>query len=263
MGWIATCLDPACGQTADRHGFEYDWHGTLSLYAALDVKTAGVHGNTVGRHTVAFLNETIKKTHKGNDVHIVPDNLSAPKTGGPQRLGWSCEVHFHFTGTYSWLVNQVELWFATIQRDVIARGVFTSLSNIRAYAKPADRSRQIKVNGMPENLIGACRKSSRLGGGFRTGSAIQDQRIRVVPVIASRRRRFGASGRHLYFGSFESRNKSEIETATVSTNNAPVFIALVSDHRTDRMFVPAAVVNHQQRSVTFGETVCRRGQRPP
>ena len=37
----------------------------------------------------------------------------------------------HFTPTYSSWLNQVELWFAKIERDVIARGVFTSLSDLK------------------------------------------------------------------------------------------------------------------------------------
>jgi hypothetical protein len=44
---------------AERHWFEYYCHGTLSLYAALDVKPGQVHGMTAGRHTgqefIAFL----------------------------------------------------------------------------------------------------------------------------------------------------------------------------------------------------------------
>jgi len=36
---------------AERHGFEYYRHGTLSLYAALDVKTGKVEGKTAKRHT--------------------------------------------------------------------------------------------------------------------------------------------------------------------------------------------------------------------
>src|SRR5947209_4626206 len=35
----------------ERHGFEYRRNGTLSLYAALDVKTGKVQGKTVERHT--------------------------------------------------------------------------------------------------------------------------------------------------------------------------------------------------------------------
>jgi hypothetical protein len=35
----------------ERHGFEYYRHGTLSLYAALDVKSGQVHGKTAARLT--------------------------------------------------------------------------------------------------------------------------------------------------------------------------------------------------------------------
>jgi transposase len=39
-------------------------------------------------------------------------------------------VHMHFIPTYSSWLNQVELWFAKIQRDVIARGMFTSVKDL-------------------------------------------------------------------------------------------------------------------------------------
>ena len=35
----------------ERHGFEYKRHGTLSLYAALNVRTGEVRGKTTARHT--------------------------------------------------------------------------------------------------------------------------------------------------------------------------------------------------------------------
>jgi len=38
----------------ERHGFEYYRHGTLSLYAALDVKTGEVQGMTAARYTFQF-----------------------------------------------------------------------------------------------------------------------------------------------------------------------------------------------------------------
>ena len=48
---------------AERHGFEYYRHGTLSLYAALNTATGRVHGKTAARHTsrefVAFLEEVV------------------------------------------------------------------------------------------------------------------------------------------------------------------------------------------------------------
>jgi transposase len=39
-------------------------------------------------------------------------------------------VHLHFTATYSSRLNHVELWFAKIERDVIARGIFTSVKDL-------------------------------------------------------------------------------------------------------------------------------------
>jgi hypothetical protein len=38
---------------AERHGFEYFRHGTLSLYAAFDTKTGEVLGKTAARHTLS------------------------------------------------------------------------------------------------------------------------------------------------------------------------------------------------------------------
>ena len=39
-------------------------------------------------------------------------------------------VHMHYSPTYSSWLNQVENWFTRIQRDVITRGVFTSIKDL-------------------------------------------------------------------------------------------------------------------------------------
>ena len=69
---------------AERHGFEYYRHGTLSLYAALDTCNRPVHGKTAARHTsqdfVAFLNEVVALCPPRQQIHIILDNLSAHKT---------------------------------------------------------------------------------------------------------------------------------------------------------------------------------------
>src|SRR5438045_9317710 len=152
---------------AERHGFEYYRHGTLSLYAAMDVKTGKVQGKTAKRHTssefIVFLSELVSRARWAKEIHIVLDNLSAHKTKAVQQfLADHPKVRFHFTPTYSSWLNQVELWFAKIQRDVLGRGIFTSVADlvrkirkyIRAYdkvAKPfrlsyADLRRSIIVN---------------------------------------------------------------------------------------------------------------------
>jgi transposase len=45
-------------------------------------------------------------------------------------------VRLHYTPTYSSWLNQVELWFSKIERDVIARGIFTSVPDLRRKLMP-------------------------------------------------------------------------------------------------------------------------------
>ncbi len=121
---------------AERHGFEYARHGTLSLYAAFNTRTGDVLGRTAERHTsaefVAFLTELVAHQPRQQPIHVILDNLSAHKTTQVQVfLREHAYVHLHFTPTYSSWLNQVELWFAKIERDVIARGIFTSRSDLK------------------------------------------------------------------------------------------------------------------------------------
>ena len=120
---------------AERHGFEYFRHGTLSLYAAFNTRTGEVLGKTARRHTsaefVAFLTDIVASQPSQKEIHVIADNLSAHKTDAVKNfLADHPYVHMHFTPTYSSWLNQVELWFAKIQRDVIARGVFTSVKDL-------------------------------------------------------------------------------------------------------------------------------------
>lgn len=146
-------LDPVLPMSPgriERHGFEYYRHGTLSLYAALDVRTGKVQGKTAARHTseefVGFLNQLVSGCKPNQEIHVILDNLSAHKTAKVQMfLEQHPNVHFHFTPTYSSWLNQVEIWFGRIEREVIARGVFSSVRDlarklmryIRAYSKTA------------------------------------------------------------------------------------------------------------------------------
>jgi len=121
---------------AERHGFEYYRHGTLSLYAAFNTKTGEVLGKTAVRHTsaefVAFLNDIVANQPRGKEIHVIADNLSAHKSKPVKDfLQAHSKLHLHFTPTYSSWLNQVELWFAKIERDVIARGVFTSVPDLK------------------------------------------------------------------------------------------------------------------------------------
>ena len=121
---------------AERHAFEYYRHGTLSLYAALNTHTGEVLGCAVPRHIsdefVASLQSVVDLQPRRRAIHIIVDNLSAHKT---QKVRTALAAHptvrLHYTPTYSSWLNQVELWFSKIERDVIARGIFTSVTDLR------------------------------------------------------------------------------------------------------------------------------------
>ena len=94
--------------------------GKSSRHCSRDL---GVQGKTAKRHTsaefIVFLRELVKKARWAKQIHIVLDNLSAHKTRAVEEfLEQNPKMRFHFTPTYSSWLNQVELWFAKIQRDV-------------------------------------------------------------------------------------------------------------------------------------------------
>ena len=63
---------------------------------------------------------------------MILDNFSTHKTDQvkgflPQRP----IVTLQFTSTYSFWLNQVEIWFSRLQRDVIDRGIFISVADLK------------------------------------------------------------------------------------------------------------------------------------
>jgi transposase len=71
----------------ERHGFEYKRNGTLSLYAALDVKTGKVEGKTADRHTsvefVDFLNRWFPVASRSKK--FTSSSTTSPRT---KRVRW-------------------------------------------------------------------------------------------------------------------------------------------------------------------------------
>ena len=126
---------PLAPGRAESHGFEYKRNGTLSLFAALNTATGEVIGKTAARHTsqqfVAFLQEVLASQPDQREIHVICDNVSSHKTELVQIfLAEHRQVQIHYTPTYSSWLNQVENWFSRIQRDVISRGIFTSVKDL-------------------------------------------------------------------------------------------------------------------------------------
>ena len=91
---------------------------------------------TAARHTSAqflrFLDRVIATQSPRREIHLIADNLSAHKTKAvAEWLVAHPRVTLHYTPTYSSWLNQVELWFAKIERDVIARVIFTSVPDLK------------------------------------------------------------------------------------------------------------------------------------
>lgn len=140
---------PLSPRRAERHGFEYYRHGTLYLYVALDTRMGEVPGKTTVRHTseqfIAFLTDLVADQPAGKVIHVIADKLSAHKTQRvTEFLQTHSQVHLHCTSMYSSWLNQIELWFAKIECDLIACGIFTSRHNlerkIMRYIRQYNRS---------------------------------------------------------------------------------------------------------------------------
>jgi len=134
----------------ERHAVEYVRHGTVSLFAALEVHSGKVLGRCAPRHTseefVAFLDQAISG-HRRKPIHVILDNLSVHKT--PLGCAWQKQhpnVHFHFPPTYSSWLNQVEIWLGMITRACIRRSVFPSVAElvhkILTYLRQYNRNAQ-------------------------------------------------------------------------------------------------------------------------
>ena len=119
------------GQVA-RRTHDYTRHGTTSLFAALDVKTGKVVGETHRRHRSRefrqFLDRLDASVPADLDVHVVMDNYGTHKT--PLIRAWFAKrprFHAHFTPTYGSWLNLVERWFAELTNKQLRRGTHRSV----------------------------------------------------------------------------------------------------------------------------------------
>ena len=119
----------------ERRSFGYVRHGTIDLFAALNIATGKVIGKLSAHHRAVdfrdFLDQIDRQTDPGLAVHVICDNLSAHKAPAVQRwLLAHPRFVLHFTPTYSSWINQVERWLAELQRRCLDRGVFCSLDEL-------------------------------------------------------------------------------------------------------------------------------------
>jgi transposase len=122
---------------AERRTHDYKRHGTLSLFAALDVKVGKVIGQCFPRHRARefrkFLDTVEDNVPADLDVHVIMDNAGTHKTNlirnwFAKRPRW----HVHFTPTSASWISQVERFFALLTDKQIRRGVYRSTDDLEA-----------------------------------------------------------------------------------------------------------------------------------
>ncbi len=116
---------------AERRSHDYTRHGTLSLFAALDIATGKVIGKCFARHRgsefLRFLRKIEANVPPDLDTHLVMDNYATHKTPAIRRwLARHPRWQVHFTPTSASWINQVERFFAELTEKQIRRGVHRS-----------------------------------------------------------------------------------------------------------------------------------------
>jgi hypothetical protein len=133
----------------ESHRFEYYRHGTLWPNLGLDVRMGKVQAKTAARHTtddfVEFLGEVSSACRSKRKIRAISDSLSAHKTFKVQAfLDEHSGAQLHFTPTHSSWLNHVEIWFGRLEREVIARGVFSwvrdSAGKLMRYVRASSKT---------------------------------------------------------------------------------------------------------------------------
>lgn len=114
---------------------DYRRHGTMTLFAALDVATGQVIAQSKRRHRhqefLAFLRHIDKSVPEDLDVHLIIDNYATHKHAKVRTwLARRPRYHVHFTPTYASWLNQVERWFGIITERAIRRGSFRHVRDL-------------------------------------------------------------------------------------------------------------------------------------
>lgn len=112
----------------------YKRNGTVSLIAALAVHSGEITARTMksnnAENFLSFLKKLDRK-YTNKKLHIIADNLSVHKHKDVKEwLSRKRKITLHFTPTYSSWLNQVEIWFNILTKDVVKGGIWTSSNQL-------------------------------------------------------------------------------------------------------------------------------------
>ena len=149
----------------------YKRHGTLNLFAALQVSTGQVNTATTTlkrrEEFLQFMEGVAAETPPDRELHVILDNYCTHKKCDDW-LGRHPNVHFHFTPTSASWLNQVEIWFGILSRKALRGASFKSVAELRAAieafiaayqpkAKPFKwRKREVKGSQLRNTIVNLC-----------------------------------------------------------------------------------------------------------
>lgn len=157
------------------HGLKstYKRHGTLNLFAALNVATGAVHAQTTELKRrvefLAFMDQLLLDLPDSDkkDIHVILDNYCIHKRND-EWLAAHPNVKFHFTPTSASWLNQVEIWFGILSRKALKNASFKSVEQLRIAieafievyqpnAKPfVWRKREVKGSQLRNTISNLC-----------------------------------------------------------------------------------------------------------
>jgi transposase len=149
----------------------YKRHGTLNLFAALEIATGAIHTQTTSQKRriefLEFMNRVMADVPEGKEIHVILDNYCIHKRNDVW-LAAHPNVHFHFTPTSASWLNQVEIWFGILSRKALRGANLKSVEELRraieafvaAYSSKAKpfvwRKREVKGSQLRNTIVNLC-----------------------------------------------------------------------------------------------------------
>lgn len=149
----------------------YKRHGTLNLFAALNVATGAIHAQTTKLKRrvefLAFMDQLLSELQTEKQIHVILDNYCIHKRN-EEWLAAHPSVTFHFTPTSASWLNQVEIWFGILSRKALKGASFRDVDQLRAAieafieayqpnAKPfVWRKREVRGSQLKNTIVNVC-----------------------------------------------------------------------------------------------------------
>jgi len=160
-------IETTDGKIVRAYKSTYKRHGTLNLFAALEVATGEIKASVTERKTredfIEFMEGVIAE-YPEQEVHVILDNYCTHK----KNESWLAKhplVHFHFTPTSASWLNMVEIWFGIFTRKSLSGASFNSKTELReqieAYAAAYNKNckpfiwkkREVKGSQLKNNIV--------------------------------------------------------------------------------------------------------------